>query len=221
MMKRALDLFCGGGGVCEGLMDADYDVTGMDMDPRCAKYYPGLFLRGDVRDLRPSDLDGYDLVWASPPCQAWSRAAMSGRRPDSPRLIESTRGLLSGHPWTVMENVPEAPLRRDLILTGPMMGLNKILRLRAFELSWFVMQPDITRKTDPNPVVITKSLSHPQHYYRRVEMGLPGRLPVREAMQVMGIRHRMPGYMVGEAIPPAMAAWIGRAARDAAERSAA
>ena len=210
---RALDLFCGGGGAAAGLMDAGFIVHGIDTNPRCERYYPGTFVRGDVRDLVETDLDGYDLIWASPPCQAWSRAAMSGRRRDNPRLIDSTRRLLAGHPWTCIENVPEAPLRHDLILTGPTVGLYRIMRARAFELSWFSLMPSPRKDTSPtDTVTITKSLSHPQHYYQRVRRGLPGRLPVAEAMQVMGIRHRMTGAMVGEAIPPAMSAWVARSA---------
>ena len=210
---RALDLFCGGGGVAEGLAAAGFRVHGIDLNPRCERYYPGTFVRGNVLDLVPSDLDGYDLIWASPPCQAYSRAALTHRRADNPRLIDSTRRLLRGHPWTCIENVTEAPLRRDLTLTGPMVGLTRIMRARIFELSWFVLQPEARPIGDrANAAVITKSLSHPHHYYRRVRQGLPGRLPVSEAMQVMGIRHRMPGYMIGEAIPPAMAAWIARSA---------
>ena len=32
----ALDLFCGGGGVAEGLIAAGFDVVGVDTDRRCA-----------------------------------------------------------------------------------------------------------------------------------------------------------------------------------------
>lgn len=211
---RALDLFCGGGGVAEGILDAGFDeVVGIDSNPRCACYYPGTFRCGDVLDLRKSDLHGYDFIWASPPCQAWSRAAMTSRRRDNPELIDFCRDLLAGHPWTCIENVLEAPLRHDLVLTGPMVGRDRITRTRAFELSWFTMQPSTSKTPDPaHSVTITKSLSHPQHYYKRVRMGLPGRLPVEEARQIMGIRHAMPGYMIGEAIPPAMAAWVVKSA---------
>lgn len=97
---RALDLFCGGGGVCEGLQAAGFEVEGMDTDPRCRRYYPGRFLCQDVRELGPGDIAGYDLVWASPPCQAWSSATPSDRRAAHPRLIEFCRKLFRSHPWS-------------------------------------------------------------------------------------------------------------------------
>ena len=45
-------------------------------------------------------------------------------------------------PWLV-ENVPEAPLRRDVLLCGSMFGL-RIRRHRAFQVSWpfFALLPD-------------------------------------------------------------------------------
>lgn len=94
-----------------------------------------------------------------------------------------------------------------------MVGLDRIVRARVFELSWFTLQPDAVARVDPRDmVVITKSLSHQTHYYRRKEMGLSGRLSPAEARAIMGIRHIMPGWMVGEAIPPAMAQWVANSA---------
>ena len=40
----------------------------------------------------------------------------------------------------MIENVPDAPMRPDLILSGPAVGLENIQRLRHFELNltWFI-----------------------------------------------------------------------------------
>ena len=210
---RALDLFCGGGGVCEGLQRAGFLVDGMDTNRNCAKYYSGRFILQDVRELNQRDIEGYDLVWASPPCQAWSSATPSDRRGRHPQLIEFCRHLFANHSYSCIENVPRAPLRPDLILTGPMVGLDRIVRARVFELSWFTFQPSTSVRPDPrHMVVVTQSLSHQTHYYKRKKMGLSGRLSPAEARAAMGISHIMPGKMVGEAIPPAMAQWIANSA---------
>ena len=41
MKPLALDLFCGGGGACEGLQRAGFDVVGVDIVAKHAKHYPG------------------------------------------------------------------------------------------------------------------------------------------------------------------------------------
>lgn len=76
----ALDLFCGGGGAGEGLRRAGYKtVVGIDSSMEHKKSYEhaaGMhFVLGDVFDLLPQeDLQQFDLVWASPPCQVRLRA---------------------------------------------------------------------------------------------------------------------------------------------------
>lgn len=52
-------------------MQAGWRVDGVDIMPQ--PDYPGCFLQCDVAELDPDDLDGYQLVWASPPCQFASR----------------------------------------------------------------------------------------------------------------------------------------------------
>ncbi len=47
--------------------------------------------------------------------------AAAARHPD---LIPQTRALLAPHPFTIIENVPRAPIRADVVLTGPMVLLS-------------------------------------------------------------------------------------------------
>jgi DNA (cytosine-5)-methyltransferase 1 len=83
-------------------------------------------------------LEGFDFIWASPPCQAYSVAAMNNRRNGTvyDDLLEPTRKRLrlTGVAWTI-ENVPGAPMRPDVILCGSNFGL-PIVRHRLFELSF-------------------------------------------------------------------------------------
>ena len=142
----ALDLFCGAGGASAGLHRAGFEVVGVDIEAQ--PEYPFAFVRGDA--TRPAvRLDAFDLVWASPPCQAYSHAANPHRAAGKkyPDLIAATRAVLaeSGRPF-VIENVPPAPLRSPVALTGPMFGL-RVIRRRHFELGRFrAEQPRI-----PNP----------------------------------------------------------------------
>lgn len=209
---RALDLFCGGGGTALGLVSAGFDVVGIDINPRHAKVYPGEFICGDALNP-PVRLGDFDFIWASPPCQKFSIGTPVVNKATLPDLIQPTRALLSGHPFTVMENVPNAPIRPDLVLTGPMVNLCGILRRRHFELSWFTLQPPILGQVG-DVVSVTKHLSAPSHFYRRKAQGLPGRVSVAEARQVMGITTPMTCDQIGEAVPPAYAEYIGRIVMD-------
>ena len=210
----ALDLFCGGGGVAEGLIAAGFDVVGIDTDRRCARPYPGHFVHADAL-MPPARLDMFDLVWASPPCQAYSFGTPTHARAGHPRLIEAVRRLLAGHRWTCIENVPGAPLNTNLVLTGPMVNLHRIFRRRHFELSWLAGQPPIERleaglMASGHAVSITRSMSCTAHYYPRKRRGLSGRVGKAEAAEVMGIAAPMSVHQIGEAVPPPMAEWIGR-----------
>ena len=218
----ALDLFCGGGGVWQGLTDAGFDeIVGVDNTPIHSKRYPGEFVHGCALEyLRDQPLDSFDFVWASPPCQRWSTGTNFHHRGDHhPDLLNPTRDLLKERAqcW-VIENVPGSPLARDIILLGPMVGLPRINRRRYFEVSPWLresllmrwVQPPEVRAVGPDVVTITKSMSSTTHYYARKRRGLPGRIPVKEAREVMGIRHAMTSDEVGEAVAPPMAEYIGR-----------
>src|SRR5690348_14772063 len=115
-----------------GLRRAGFDVVGFDIEPQ--PHYPFEFHQQDALIV---DLSGFDFVWSSPPCQAYSMYSRNlGTASSFPDLIAPVREKLqaSGLPW-VIENVPGAPLRGDVLLCGTMFGL-PLLRHRYFELSW-------------------------------------------------------------------------------------
>ena len=235
---KALDLFCGGGGAALGMIAAGFEVWGVDINPRHAKVYPGHFVCGDAT-RPPFDLADFDFVWASPPCQRFSPAlGMSARGRNRKRnaealaiarkahddLIPDVRDLLAGHPWTVIENVPAAPIRCDIALTGPTVGLRRISRRRHFETSWFpglLPQPQVIPRREwqaGKAVTVTTSMCASSHYYPRKRAGLPGRVPNREAREVMGIDTPMTNRQIGEAVPPAYAEFIARNALELMRR---
>lgn len=141
-MFRVLDMFCGGGGAAMGLHRAleqagiEHEITGIDIQVQLR--YP--FNRKTMDALSCSDLEAYDFIWASPPCQKYSLLAYVTKK-DYPDLIPLTRALLenSGRPY-VIENVEYAPLRKDLILCGEMFGL-KVFKHRIFESNFRIIQP--------------------------------------------------------------------------------
>jgi DNA (cytosine-5)-methyltransferase 1 len=134
---RILDLFCGAGGAAKGYADRGHDVTGVDI--RKQPRYPYRFVQGDALDV---PFDGYDFVHASPPCQRWTRMAISrGTADRHADYITDIRPRLEewGGPY-VIECVTTAPLKYPLFLCGTMFGLG-VFRHRHFELSWLPIQP--------------------------------------------------------------------------------
>lgn len=110
-------------------------------------------------------LDGYDFVWASPPCQGYSstRNFHPGQY-SYPQLIETVRERLSGWggDW-VIENVQGAPLKDPVVLCGLMFGL-RVYRHRLFETSFMVLNPshikhrETIRNTLNKKTVYTKGI---------------------------------------------------------------
>ncbi len=195
---------------------------GIDHHRRNAAVYPGRFVCADALHP-PVSLADFDLIWASPPCQRFSAGTLQRGGPTAaarhPDLIPQTRALLAGHPFTIIENVPRAPIRADVVLTGPMVGLERIQRQRHFELSFWpgLMPPRVSVPRwmwqAGRAVTVTTSLSASSHYYPRRRAGLPGHVPIKEARAVMGITTPMTARQVGEAVPPPYAALLGQRAR--------
>lgn len=143
-MLRALDLFCKAGGASMGLYQAGYDVTGVDIEPQ--PHYPFAFIQADALTI---DLLDYDLIWASPPCQEFTRAKKIRGR-EHPNLIEPIRTRLraTGTPY-IIENVKGAPLIDPVLLVGSMFGL-RTMRPRLFECSFevpFMLAPTPNART--------------------------------------------------------------------------
>lgn len=134
---KALDLFCCDGGASTGLKQAGFDkIIGIDIEPH--PNYPFEFIQADATNP-PLNLNYFDFIWASPPCQGFSVGTLRWRNKGKKysNLIKPTRDLLikSGKPFCI-ENVPNAPIKKHLLLCGQMFNL-PILRHRHFELFGF------------------------------------------------------------------------------------
>lgn len=181
-----------------GLYKAGFKVDGVDISdqPR----YPFNFIKSDALKISTQKLKEYDFIWASPPCQAYSKTQKIRGR-EHPDLIGAIRWRLNrlGIPY-VIENVMGAPLVSPILLCGSMFGI-KTYRHRIFETSFKVAQP-----------------WHPEHNHRTAKMGRP---PKRnEFMHIVGnfsgvdqARKIMDMPWASrdglrEAIPPVYSKWI-------------
>lgn len=133
---KIADLYCGAGGAAMGIHQACEDagvphrIVGFDTDGKPLRHYPFEAVQQDALTV---DLSPFDAVWASPPCQAYSRTHSLYASEGLPDLIPATRELLrkSGKPY-IIENVQGAPLLHWVLLCGTMFGM-KTLRHRLFE----------------------------------------------------------------------------------------
>lgn len=79
----AADVFCGTGGMTDGMLAAGFQVLGVDVVQR--PEYRGHLLLKDVRELEPFQFAGVDWMHGSPPCTRFS-TARAGRKADPPTL---------------------------------------------------------------------------------------------------------------------------------------
>ncbi|MER6517327.1 DNA methylase [Streptomyces sp. NPDC001553] len=215
-----LDLFCCAGGAAMGYHRAGFDVTGVDIIDRSARY-PFAFVQGDalavLADLIASgEIRRFTAVHASPPCQ--KRCALTvgtnssrGWGGNHVDLVAPTRALLdaSGLPYVIEQPDGKADVRKDITLCGEQFGL-AVLRHRNFELGRWS----------------TERLKHPRHrgYVRGWRHGVyrdgpyvaaygdgGGKATVPEAQAAMGIDWTDVREELTEAIPPAYAEWLGHA----------
>lgn len=225
----ALDLFCGGGGVCLGLQRAGYRVIGIDHAPQ--PDYPGELIRADALQP-PVDLDAFDLIWASPPCQHDSpmRQRKTAYKP-APNLVPAVQALLAGLPWTVIEQVRPTYLSNPLILELGMFRVPKDCgnyRRRYFQVSWPLLSPPIPARRHYRPCTV--ALTGHGHYgsdhqqrmqKRRADLGLSWVTHPEEAAAVLGVEHIVTGTRaerrerINNALPPEYAEYIGRSRLEA------
>jgi DNA (cytosine-5)-methyltransferase 1 len=204
---RVLDLFCGAGGAAYGYIQAGFtEIVGVDIAPQ--PNYPFPHARRDVLEVHSWELQRFDLIHASPPCQA--HTTMNNRwGSESPDLIGATRELLlaSGKPF-VIENVPGARslLHNPVELTGEMFGLG-VYRPRLFELGgWMCLVPARPpRQLEPAAVY---GKQDGRRLWTRTDGSELRVSNLEEASVAMGIDW-MTWDEIREAIPPAYCRYLG------------
>jgi DNA (cytosine-5)-methyltransferase 1 len=190
--QKILDLFCCAGGASMGMHRAfpNAKITGVDIEVHAN--YPFDFIQADALEF---PLQGYDFIWASPPCQHYSSMANIHKNRDKhPALIEPIRKRLkeSGAVW-VIENVMGAPLKNPMMLCGTMFGL-KIPKHRIFETSAPIFN-------------LLPPCGH-QDVYDPYHGGEEARGEREKLAKVIGVDWTMTRPEVREAIPPAYSEYL-------------
>lgn len=219
---RLLDLFCGAGGAARGYQLAGFHVTGVDINPQ-PNYCGDAFRQADAMTF---PLDGFDVIHASPPCQAYTAMKVMPNARAHPELVGPARDRLVGAavPW-VIENVPGAPLEvgppslfsdsSGVTLCGSMFALKddiyELRRHRLFESNIPLSQPRCRHRL---PVVgfygdhaRTRQRTVGGHRDRGGDIvGSERKLAL--VRDLMGIDW-MAWHEAVQAIPPAYTTWIG------------
>ncbi|MFH2073987.1 MAG: DNA cytosine methyltransferase [Pseudomonadota bacterium] len=183
-----------------GYHRSGFEIVGVDIKPQ--PRYPFAFIQTDALTLPVEYLREFDVIHASPPCQAYSTMRNKpNANKNHPKLIDETRKRLmdSSVPW-VIENVIGSRLQAG-ILCGLMFGL-RVHRHRYFETSPFLLFPPHPATSVPlftlkGMGINTNTLTHAK---RSVQT---------EAMRVFECTW-MKGDEVSQAIPPAYTEWIGK-----------
>lgn len=227
-----LDLFCCAGGASEGYVRAGHTVVGIDIDPQ--PNYPYTFYRLDALELLGTliaggtidsliseyevgpyswaELDGFDFIHASPPCQLFSvynnnKTTAKSTKDKYLNLIPQTRELLvrSGKPY-VIENVPRSPLVNPIQLCGTSFGI-PVRRHRLFELGQWSVEAPKCRHQDFTERRFPGSSNRPNG--RTVCNVGEYRVPLATQKECMTIDRKVTLHELSEMVPPPYTQWIG------------
>jgi DNA (cytosine-5)-methyltransferase 1 len=206
---RLLDLYCGAGMASDGYARAGFtEIIGVDINDQ--PHYPYKFIQGDALEfLATEELDSFDLIHASPPCQAHTRAKhlrkAQGGQSKYEDLLTPTLALLHQHdgPW-VAENVPGSPGMEDAVTEcGSAYGLG-VRRHRLFLSNAKLVGSRCDHKTQGRPWgvyhVMGDSIPKGGRTVKTLEQG----------WEVMGVDREIPWNSLKEGFPPAYTEHIGR-----------
>ena len=202
------DLYCGGGGCAVGYARAGFEVIGVDW--RRMPDYPFECYRGNVLDIPADWLRCFDVIHASPPCQAFTRLRTRTMGPDlQGRLFDPHADYLTPTlamlrtlevPW-IVENVPGAPMPADSVtVCGSAFGL-AVRRHRLFASS-LPLEGTACRHAEQGRAVGVFGHGGGTIKGQTIARG-------ETAGEAMGIDWTTDQDVLANAIPPAYTEWIG------------
>lgn len=194
----------------------DAEIIGVDIDPQ--PRYPFEFVQADAMTF---DIDGYDFIWASPPCQAFTQMSAKyrgygGVADSHPDLLTPTLARLRQvrGPW-IVENVVGArrKMRPTVLLHGGMFGLG-VHRPRLFEATFMVLAPKVPTTIEPIGVygkldgrIVWRNAGNYKKGQTCSRSVIRVAKTLEEGRAVMGIDW-MEWHELREAIPPAYSRYL-------------
>jgi DNA (cytosine-5)-methyltransferase 1 len=206
---RLLDLYCGAGMASDGYVAAGFDVFGVDISAQ--PHYPYGFMQADALDVLASSLpDDFDVIHASPPCQAHTRAKhlrkAQGGTSKASDLLTPTLALLRerwGHKTWVVENVPGAPgMDSAAVVCGSSFGLG-VRRHRLFDSNVWLSGTQCDHAAQGRPWGVYHVMND------QVPQGGRTVTTIEQGWQVMGVSRPIPWNSLKEGFPPAYTEHIG------------
>ena len=133
-MLRVADLFCGGGGISQGLKQAGFSVVyGLDKDRAATetfqKNHPNAMVEhSDVIHLDPSSIPEFDILVGGPPCIEFSASKQGrGNILEGLRLVQEFLKVVyhTSPKYWIMENVPRIVLHLPEQIPLSWIGIKK------------------------------------------------------------------------------------------------
>lgn len=218
---KLLDLFCGAGMASDGYVQAGFDVTGVDN--RTQPSYPYTFIQGDALEILRDRafLQQFDLIHASPPCQAHTRAkhlreAQGGKCRYTDLLTPCLQLLREcGLPW-VVENVVGSPgMEGAVVECGSAYGL-KVRRHRLFLASFPLVGSGCKHKEQGKPIgvyhVMGDTCKGISSKTGKLVIGGSTAKTVEEGRFAMGVGRAISWNELKEGFPPAYTRHVGEQA---------
>lgn len=206
---KLLDLYCGAGMASDGYVAAGFDVHGVDYNPQ--PNYPYSFTQADALEVLLGDEpEEFDVIHASPPCQAHTRAKhlrnAQGGKSKADDLLTPTLSLLQkrwSHKTWIVENVPGAPGMDDAVTEC---GSAYDLGVRRHRL--FLSNVPLEGSGCDH-----KGQGRPWGVYHVMGDSIPkgGRtaLNLEHGLEVMGVDRTIPWDSLKEGFPPAYTEHLG------------